>query len=162
MQSFVLLPPSNDMPQEAETAAGRYRCKGCYCSGRLHVYLSLDARCQMPDTRLLDVELLDASSPSQAPSQPEQSSRRSPQVASGKWAKAKGASLSPLFMPPFPLSRAAVCFEPRSHHSGSTISLETAGTGALTLRSLRRLSNHQTIKPKPPISHHRTLPLARF
>ena len=145
MQSFVLLPPSNDMPQEAETAAGRYRHKGCSCSARLHVCLSLDARCRMPDARLLDGELLDASSPSQAPSQPEHSPRRSPQEASGP--KPKGTSLSPLFMPPFPLSRAAVCFEPRSHHSGSTISLQTAGTGALTFTLAStsiKPSNHQT------------------
>ena len=104
MQSFVLLPPSNDMPQEAETAAGRYRCKGCSCSGRLHVYLSLDARCQMPDARLLDVELLESRRLVPVPGPVPARAQFEAIPARGKWAKAKGgllvavihASISPL------------------------------------------------------------------
>jgi hypothetical protein len=68
MQLFVILPPSNDMPQEwRRQSDGTSTSKGS--SARLLVCLSLDARCQMPDARcsmirLFDVELLDASSPS--------------------------------------------------------------------------------------------------
>jgi hypothetical protein len=52
MQLFVLLPPSNDMPQEwRRQSDGTSTSKGS--SARLLVCLSLDARCSMLDDSIV-------------------------------------------------------------------------------------------------------------